>query len=166
MNEPSLDPQVLQNNSSFLIEHQPYNGHPVVVRLLSGDDIFCTVTINEQIFHESETNPPLRFILHKPLSLIPAEMEPDAHYGYAPWQPFSAAENHPIDSSQVLSVSPLLPTFSNSYITWSERLYKALNDIVEMPVSAVEDTTANTEMTYDYLHDTFVEFDATKESVH
>lgn len=124
-----------------------FDGYPVIVRLLSGDDVLC-------IAYE---DPSGRIILERPLRVLYETSEDindttgagvnfaRVHTRFERWMAFSDVNTFPVYSDHVVSVAPLSRHLVNSYIGWADQLYRdtTLNAIDAEP--APTNTSATTE---------------------
>ena len=104
-----------------------YDGLPVIVRLLSGEDVICVAYQDDD----------QRVLIERPLRIMyeVSENIPDSHTSsgvnfakvrtrFERWMPFSDANMFPVDYYHVVSIAPLSEQFINAYMEWSSQLYQ------------------------------------------
>lgn len=122
-----------------------YDGYPVIVRLLSGDDVLC-------IAYEDPTG---RVILERPLRILYETSEDirdttgadsvnfaKIHTRFERWMAFSDVNTFPVYSDHVVSIAPLSRHLINSYIGWADQLYR---DSLLQPEDASSTTNPGTD---------------------
>ncbi len=137
-----------------------FDGVPVLVRLISQDDIICV------LYHRPEDDSET-MLMERPLRLIVDEIGTESkekprnvHVSYSKvrmrfdrWMPLTSATMFPIYTDHVLSIAPIADQFINPYMEWANQLYDATSD----PVHPPEDDATSDELRKSYfdflLHD-------------
>lgn len=106
-----------------------FDGMPVVVRLISRDDIICV------LYHRTDDDPTM--MMERPLRLIIDEHIGDSkkeggrlqmlyskvRIRFDRWMPMTTATMFPIYNDHVISIAPISDQFINSYAEWANQLY-------------------------------------------
>lgn len=130
-----------------------FHGLPVLVRLITGDDILCILF--QRTESPSNEQHDTRLYMERPLRLYMQETEPDSAAPTSPvrertimstvrtrfdrWMPFTAALVYPIYPDHILSIAPISDQYTNSYIGWADQLYEELPHA--SPVNSTKDQT-------------------------
>lgn len=113
-----------------------FDGIPVLVRLVSGDDVIC-------VLYQRDTNDDLRMFMERPLRLFmnEIEMEPTGdrktvRYSkvrtrFDRWMPMTDATMFPIYPDHILSIAPLADQYIHPYMEWANSLYEAHEVLLE-----------------------------------
>ena len=117
-----------------------FDGVPVVVRLLSQDDIIC-------VLYQRPDDDDGVMLMERPLRLImdeiatePREKDRSLHVSYSKvrmrfdrWMPMTSATMFPIYTDHVLSIAPVADQFINPYMEWANQLYDVMSDPTHSP---------------------------------
>lgn len=119
----------LSNNAADL---QPlFDGVPVIVRLVSADDIICV------LYHRGTEDDP-RIYMERPLRVIMDELATEplndrprstsvlysrVRSRFERWMPFTTATIFPIYNDHVLSIAPMADQYIQGYVEWANQLY-------------------------------------------
>ncbi len=132
-----------------------FDGVPVMVRLISRDDIIC-------VLYQRPDNDNQTMLMERPLHLIIDEVNADAsdkdhrraHISYSKvrirfdrWMPLTSATMFPIYTDHVLSIAPIADQYINSYMNWANQLY----DIVTASIQPIDEATTPEEIRKSYL---------------
>lgn len=131
-----------------------FDGVPVLVRLISQDDIICV------LYHRPDDDNET-MLMERPLRLIMDEVATEAkkkdrniHVSYSKvrmrfdrWMPMTSATMFPIYTDHVLSIAPVADQFINSYMEWANQLYDVMSD----PAHSTEDNATSDELRKSYF---------------
>lgn len=131
-----------------------YNGLPVVVRLITGENVMC-------ILYEPRTEEDPRVMMERPLEVVMEESIdlPDLYKNAARsntiyakvrtrfdrWLPLTDATLFPVYPDHIVCIAPVSPQFVNSYMEWSDQLYDQPFDAT--PPQKASEPVANTTTT-------------------
>lgn len=138
-----------------------YDGMPVTVRFMNGEDVICTA-------YSPKDNMDFTVILHRPLQItaLPSETtKRNSSDGtlirvrFSKWMPLSDEETYIVQDSHVIALAPLSLTLVNSYMEWSGKLYDyqirptQLSSTTEQPTQNTPTADDATDILTKFLHE-------------
>lgn len=138
-----------------------FGGVPVIVRLLTQDDVLCV------LYQPRDANDS-RMFMERPLRIVMEEMgvessEEGPHRErvlvskvrarFDRWMPFTTAAMFPLYNDHVMSIAPVADQYIPSYIEWADRLYT-----YQPEVSSPRHATEKLEPTSDDIRNSYIDF--------
>jgi hypothetical protein len=152
------------------MEHSPnntdldavFNGIPVIVRLITGDDIICV------LYQRTNDADDPRMFMERPLRLLVAEIgiEPAAEttigktntlYSkvrtrFDRWIPMTDATMFPVFPDHIVSIAPIADQYVHPYMEWADQLYQYPEELVSPQLEKQAPSTDELRKTYiDFL---------------
>lgn len=110
-----------------------FDGIPVLVRLINGDDVIC-------VLYQHRNEDDSRMFMERPLRLVMDELQAEPAQDPAAkkskvlyskvrtrfdrWMPMTVATMFPIYGDHMLSIAPIADQYIHPYMEWANQLYE------------------------------------------
>lgn len=156
-----MDPSTPLENYNLV-----YNGEPVVIRLITGEDVLCIAYIpkdemDDRLLVIRPVHVSLRQVSPSPTDpTIDKALETQYRPSFSRWIAFSGNEVFPISAHNIMTIAPLSALMSALYIQWAGKLYEVPAVKTQQPITVESGPDSHTSMTDAELQALLMDFES------